>query len=88
VVLKLNGKPLQLHPPTPTEVKIKGFLDKAPTDELYSSTELAKKAGVARSMVCDTGNRDQFKGYSARLGQIRYWGNPKAIIELLKQVTK
>jgi hypothetical protein len=87
--LKLNGKPLELRPARPTETQISNFLDNAPADELYLAQDLAKKAHVGSSSLTPSSwCGDLLRRYSARIGKLRYWGNPKAIAELLKQVAQ
>ena len=82
ITLKLNGKAFDLNTPSPTETKLKAFLDKAPADEIYTVSELCRRAGIGSSTL----GRYRTAEYSAIVGKSRYWGNPKAIAELLRQV--
>lgn len=88
--LKLNGKPLQLRPASPTVQKLKAFLDKSPADELLTNSELGVRIHTHRSTIKTSSvfGNSLLRGYSAKVGPIRYWGNPKAIAELRKQVAQ
>jgi hypothetical protein len=81
IILKLNGKPFDLCHPRPTEVKIRAFLDQAPADEIFKieGSQLNMKA-------CGKEYAESLPTYTARVGGARYWGNPKAIAELLRRV--
>lgn len=82
-MLKLNGKPFQLHPTPPSVLKLTAALDKCPADELYLSADLAK-LGVSANSVGTYSNL--IPTYTCIVGKLRYYGNPKAIAELRKQV--
>lgn len=85
MVLKLNGKPFSLHTEAPTTITVRKTLDKAPPDELFTTQELLKRAGVGRSsLVRGSG----FDTYRLKVGPKVYWGHPKAIAELKKQVAR
>jgi hypothetical protein len=85
VTLKLNGKSFCLKPTLPSISYILRFLDKQPADELFTSDELSKRAGVSTNTIKSIGNRDEFGAYSLRCGRLRYWGQPKAILALRAQ---
>jgi len=80
--LKLNGKPFNLKPASPTETKLLHFLSRAPVDEIYTIPELSKKTGCAR---CSIERCEALAEFTTLLGPRRYWGNPKAIAELRRQ---
>ena len=82
ITLKLNGKAFDLNAPSPAETKLKAFLDKAPADEIYTLLEICRRAGIGSSTL----GRYRPAEYSAIVGKYRYWGNPKAIAELLRKV--
>jgi hypothetical protein len=88
IILKLNGKPFDLCHPRPTEVKIRAFLDQAPADEIFTNSDLAIKIeGSQLNMkACGKEYAESLPTYTARVGGARYWGNPKAIAELLRRV--
>jgi len=81
---KLDGKPLDLRPIPPSVIQVKLFLDKQKADDLFSTSELCKKTRVAERTLRQ--NDESLIGYSLRVGVNRYWGNPKAISELQRQV--
>lgn len=93
IALKLNGKPLDLNPVIPASIlKIRGFLEKAPADELFENRDFAAKMNVAVSTLgrAATAYAEHVNGFthSVRLygqPQRRFWGNPKAIAELRRQ---
>lgn len=88
MALKLNGKPLVLRPESPIIGEIKKLLDKAPADELFTVQEVARKLGSGYHYVSDQSNREELAAYTLRVGKVRYWGHPRAIVELKKQVSK
>jgi len=85
--LKLNGKPLRLRQPPPTIQRLCQFLDAAAADDLFSGSELAGRLKIHPQPLKTRNVWDDpaLKGYSARIGGVRYWGNPAAIAELLRQ---
>jgi hypothetical protein len=87
VRLKLNGKPFDLRPLTPTLEKMRGLLDSSPADELFDTLQLSKLVGKSvKSLRSDNATFvDPLPEYTARVGTKRYWGNPKAIAELRRQ---
>jgi hypothetical protein len=86
--LKVNGTTFNPHPPTPTQSKLISLLDKAPVDELYTPAELARRLGCSVCTFSDYMPRpgDPHAPYTAKVRHNRYWGNPKAIAELIRQV--
>jgi len=86
MALKLNGKPLDLNPLTPSAQKVKAFLDKAPADELFTTAELAQKARAGRVEDQTQIFTRSLPAYWERVSNRVLWGNPKAIAELRKQV--
>jgi hypothetical protein len=86
VSLKLNGKSFSLKPDLPSVSAIVRFLDKQPADELFTSDELSKRAGVSTNTIKSSGNKDELASYSLRCGRSRYWGQPKAIQALKAQL--
>lgn len=88
ITLKLNGRPFDLHPARPTEAKIKALLDKAPADEILTTADLSCRLNSSR-LTLRRNSAEYGAGlpaYTATVGHNRYWGNPKAIAELLRQV--
>ena len=86
VSLKLNGKPLVLNDASPCTKKLVSFLNSTPADELFTAQELCRKGGFSLNTVKNVGLMDEFKDLSLKAGRIRYWGSPKAIAELRRQV--
>lgn len=86
--LKLNGKPLVLHPPSPVIQAIHDFLSKAPKDELYDCTELGAKLSCTPGFLQESRchGKELLKGFTANVRGKRYYGNPAAIAELQRQV--
>lgn len=80
--LKLGGKPFSLTQPKPSVVVIKKFLDAAATDEIFTSQSLKDTAKVSNFDVYVS----DLAEYTQKLGRVRYWGHPKAIAELRRQV--
>ena len=85
-MLKLNGKPFVLRPPSSIVGKIKDALDRSPADEIYTGGQVAAKANLGHSSVSDHGAHADLRSYTQRSGNFRYWGNPKAITDLRKQL--
>lgn len=83
VRLKLDGKVLDLNPASQAETRLKLSLDKAASDELFTTAEVARRADIGMSTLQRAG---VLPDYTAIVGHKRYWGNPKAIAELLRQV--
>ena len=81
--LKLDGKPLDLNPPTPTETRIMGFLNKQPADDLFTPRELSSRAGVSYDHIRHIGGSIRLETYSTTYRGLRIWGNPQAISVLL-----
>ena len=86
ITLKIHGKLPSAFSVPPLITKIKTFLDKLPNDEIYGTTELIEKMkGSEWVKTRFTWGHPALRGYSVRLPQVRYWGNPKAISELMRQ---
>lgn len=87
VVLKLNGKPLEIVVLPVSLVKLKAFLDGAPQDELFTYEEVSKRVGVAPQTIKNLCNRfSEMVSYrSGRKGVQIYFGNPAAIREYERQ---
>ena len=88
VKLKLNGKSLELHSLPPSIIQIKTFLDKAPEDELFTTPELAVRLGLSYVHVRILYRNSALIPYSYSCGnrEKRFWGNPRAISELMRQI--
>lgn len=84
--LKLNGKLLNLHPPSIIVSRIAEFLDKSPHDELFTTEELAKRVAIGSQRPTQNAKNPALAAYSLLTGRNRYWGNPKAIAALREQV--
>lgn len=82
--MKLDGKPLDIRKLAASKESLIRMLDGAPTDEIFSNVELAKKFGVDSS--CINKYAKDLQDYTVTLATARYWGNPKAIRELDKQL--
>ena len=88
VKLKLNGKVFEKHL-SPLTIKVKAFLDKSPDDEIFTIQEMALRARVVdpTSVRCaNFYNSPTLKDYNVKANTNRYWGNPKAIAELMRQI--
>lgn len=92
VTLKLNGKPLELNPPSRSMLDLKATLDKSKPDEIFTSRELAPRIGLKAKTLADRATEylHSIPGYSITVRNgaghnIRYWGHPKAIAELKRQ---
>ena len=87
VKLKLNGKVFEKHL-SPLTIKVKAFLDKSPADEIFTIQEMALRAGVDPTSirVCSFFGSPELKDYNVKANTNRYWGNPKAIAELMRQI--
>ena len=82
--LKLNGKEVfTLHRISSNVLKIKAFLDKQRPDEIYTPDELERRINAR---VRDYRMSPELEGYSSKIGQKAYWGNPRAIAALREQV--
>lgn len=88
MVLKLNGKPLELSPLSPTAQRILDFLKRAPADEVFYSEQVAEKLDIRRDYLKESGLGAKviFHEFTIMFRNKRIWGNPKAIAELKKQV--
>lgn len=91
MVLKLNGKPLVLNPASPTLEALKRFLDKSSAEDLFDFWQLKEKTGVGRTFLKNTAAADPQMSPYTHIVRIngtltRFWGHPRAIAELKKQV--
>ncbi|MGA7887643.1 MAG: hypothetical protein WCA44_18060 [Acidobacteriaceae bacterium] len=85
VPLKLNGKAFDPKAAAAPAERIRALLDGAPADELFSQAELVRKLSIAQSLA--SGASAPLAAYTATAGRRRYWGNPRAIAELRRQLT-
>ena len=87
VKLKLNGKVFEKHL-SPLTIKVKAFLDKSPADEIFTIQEMALRVGVDPTSIryANFYNSPTLKDYNVKANTNRYWGNPKAIAELMRQI--
>ena len=84
--LKIHGKLPSAFSVPPLVTKIKTFLDKLPNDEIYSGAEFQRAAKVSEWIrTKEITDHPILKGYSYKIEMVRYWGNPKAISELMRQ---
>jgi hypothetical protein len=83
VALKLNGKPLDLNPPTPAADRLLTFLISAPVDEVFTEQMLAEKAKASARHLSTKSER--FSSFTLLVNGKRYWGSAKAIAELRRQ---
>jgi hypothetical protein len=86
VTLKLDGKPLNLHPASPTVKVMKDFLDKSPKDEIYSPAELSRKIGVHVCSIRHSALHPELSKHTATHLRMRYFGHPAAITALNGQL--
>jgi hypothetical protein len=86
IKLKIHGKlPSKLTVP-PLIVQIKGILDNSPEDEVFATQEFCEIANCSDVIQTSRYNKHPIlEGYSHKIEQVRYWGNPKAILELKRQ---
>ena len=84
VALKLDGKPLELTPPTPALDRLLAFLNSAPSDEVFTEQILAEKVKVSARHIA--ARNERFSAFTLLVNGKRYWGNPKAIKALREQV--
>lgn len=72
---------------TPAAYKLRRFLDRAPTDQVFSPREVEKGAGLGNNSIYGTMRYHDFSSYRLRLRQrVVYWGHPKAIAKLKKSL--
>lgn len=88
ITLKLDGKPLSLVRTPPSLVKMSTFLKSAPTDELFSAQELARVLKLSHHGMNEMRftQAPELVDCTFKIGNTRYWGHPKAIAELKRQV--
>jgi hypothetical protein len=84
--LKLNGKPYE-QPLSLTTIRVKNFLDSSPVDEIFTIQELAARAKVNPGSIRYNHffESPTLKNYNTKTPASRYWGNPKAISEFVRQ---
>lgn len=95
VLLKCNGKPLELNAPSLPLSNLKALLDKGKHDEVFIGEDIAQRIGIKpKTLRALAGEYSRsMPGYSTKVRNgrghiIRYWGHPKAIAELERQVSK
>lgn len=87
ITLKMRGKPFEAHPMRPTVKKLLDFLNKAPVDEIFTLASVAQRSGVAFSTLRSCNSYlAGLAGFTEKVGGVRYYGHPKAIAELRRQV--
>lgn len=84
-MLKLNGRPLQLKQEPGAVRKVIALLDKSPEDEVFLTADVIQKSGVSSTSLSTAVRTGSLNNHSALVGKHRYWGNPRAIAELVKQ---
>lgn len=85
-MLKLNGKPFEIRPPAPSIEQIRTFLDAQPEDDLFSFSEMTARMGAGKDSLIQAGK--VLHEYTRLYKQRRYWGNPKAIVELNRRLNE
>jgi hypothetical protein len=86
ITLKVGGKVFDPNPPSPKLLAIVAYLDKKPADELMTGDQLAAALKTSRQYVDDLSRHPRMSNYQQKTGKCRYFGNPKAIAELRRQV--
>jgi hypothetical protein len=88
IQLKMEGKLFSMARPKPTVVALQKFLDAAPADEIFTPSLLAPAVKINFKTLTsgDLHGAPELQPYTSRVGNYRYWGNPKAIAELRRQV--
>lgn len=81
--LKLDGQPFT--PKLAPRIVIQKFLSESPADEVFTSRNLAEKTGLMQQQVKDS-VQAIWPDFHCIVARTRYWGNPKAIKELRRQV--
>lgn len=87
MALKLNGKPLDLSPKSPATDALRAWLDKAPQDEVFTGDVLSEKVKICRTSSLGRAKDLLGDKYTLVIRGTRYWGHPKAIQALRKQVS-
>lgn len=85
VCLKVGGKAFSLRPSSPNMEKVTSYLDKSPVDELFTMAMVEKALGLDDQTI-RRAIADRKADYCHQIGRICYYGNPKAIAELRRQV--
>jgi hypothetical protein len=83
--LKLNGKPIDLNPPSPSILKVMAVLEKLGPDDLYDREHMMQMSKLGSSAF-KSSMVEACKGHSLLVGKTRYWGSKQAIASLRKQV--
>lgn len=87
--LMFKGKPFSAKQPSQVVGKILAWLDRQPEHEIFGTDELVTKIGVARCSVQRLPKQPEAAAYSyCHEQQVRYYGNPKAIVALKKLLTE
>ena len=84
--LTLDGKPLNLKPVSPSLEKVRAFLESLKDDELVTTPVLSERTGVGLTYVRDMVPLAPFKGCRHKVSRSLYWGNPRAIAALRKEI--
>ena len=87
-MLKLNGKPLLLRPPSPSTIRLIQTLNRKGANAIFLTDKIAQMTEIAPSYFGNPAFIKQkcLAPYTVRAGKLRYWGNPKAIVAFRKQV--
>jgi hypothetical protein len=88
MTLRLDGKPLCLRPLSPTAERIRSLLDSLPATSLLTTAQLQQKIGAGETAVHRASKTlaDYREPVNTNRGVSIYWGNPKAIAELRKEL--
>lgn len=78
-------KEFVLRPLTPTQNKVKEFLDRSKDGELFVTSQLAGLIGVGVVTIRYGDVHRGLEGYSHLVKRQRYWGKPKTIKQLVKE---
>jgi len=71
---------------TPASVKLKQFLDSAPSDQVFLTKEIERAAGLGLNTIYGASKRSDWTGYKLKVGMNLYWGSRTAIARLRKQL--
>ena len=81
---KVNGKPTELINLGLVSAIVRKLLDDSPHDELLTNDEVSRRLGRDARVVAQ--QRQKLPAYHALAAGRSYWGNPKAIAELKRQL--
>jgi hypothetical protein len=71
--------------PSPAVRRIVTLLDRLPADEVITTKELAARLRLSASWVTSVmGTRPAVARHTAKVRNVRFWGSPKAISELIR----